>query len=164
MDYIRVFEIMASVLFAIYLFWGSMQDAKEMKVARYTHLLGLVAIIWIMIARGVLHVDTAVGGSVFWRQYLWEIIVVWLLQFIGYKLRFYGLADVFVIGLCASFYYFESEIYRCLFFYFVLYATSGILLLLMQLIHGNLKGFRLKEKVAFIPYISIAFFLTKWVV
>ena len=164
MNYIRVFEITASILFAGYMFWVSMQDAKEMQVARYSHLLGVVAVVCAMIGTGILGTGSAGAGNDFWQQNLWEIIVIWLLQFIGYKHRFYGLADVFVTGLCASFYYFESRTYACLFFYFASYAVAGILLLVTQLAIGNLKGFRLRQKVPYIPYISVAFFLTKWVI
>ena len=164
MNYIRVFEIMASVLFGIYLFWVSMQDAKELQVARYSHLLGVTAIVCMMVARSVWRTEHVVGALDLWGTQLWEIVVIWVLQFIGYKLRFYGLADVFTMGICATFYYFDSGRYQCLVFGVVLYAVSGILLLAIELARGNLKGWKLKQKVPYIPYIAVAFFLTKWVI
>ena len=164
MDYVHVLEIMASALFVAYLIWAMQQDVKEMQVARYTHLLGLGAII-ISALSTTINGQLDVGNTeVLWRQNLWEIVVVCLLQFIGYKLRCYGLADVFLISLCSAFYYFQSAQYHCLYFYFVLYAISGVLLLFVELCRGNLKGLKLKQKVPYIPYISIAFFLTKWVI
>lgn len=164
MNYVRGFEIMASVLFGAYLFWVSMQDAKEMQVVRYSHLLGVVAILCVLLTRCVWSAGSVVEAGTIWKVHLWEIGVVWLLQFIGYKIRLYGLADVFVVGICATFYYFASGKYQCLFFGVALYAVSGILLLLVEFARGNLKGWKLEQKVPYIPYVAVAFFLTKWVI
>ena len=164
MDYIHVLEIMASVLFAAYLLWAVQQDVKEMKVARFTHLLGLGAVMVSILASAMSRHLESGNIEKIWTQNIWELAVVFLLQYIGYKLRCYGLADVFVIGLCSLFYYFQSAEYRCLYFYFLLYAIAGTILLFVQLCCGNLKGLKLKQKVPYIPYISIAFFLTKWVI
>ena len=164
MDYIHVFEIMASILFIAYLFWASLQDVREMKVARYTHLLAVLAIICTILSKVVCCMDSSVYENRLWLRNLWEILLSCSFHWIGCRLCFYGLADVFVMNLCDVFYFFQSGTYGCLFFCFASYATSGILLLVVQLINGNLKGFHLKRKVPYIPYISIAFFLTKWVI
>ena len=164
MNYIRAFEIMASVFFLLYLLWATMQDAKEMCVARYTHLLGVVAIILIMIVRGIFRIEGISHENALWIKNLWEIGSACAIQWLGHKMQGYALADVFVLNICTIFHFFEGGSYRCLLFYFAFYALSIVLLFAAQLINGNLKGVNLKKKVPFIPYLSVAFFLTKWVI
>ena len=45
MNYVPEFEIMVSCIFMAYLAWVSWQDYREMQVVRYSHGLGLLAIV-----------------------------------------------------------------------------------------------------------------------
>lgn len=164
MSYAHVFAIMSNLLFVMYLLWASFQDLRQMRIARYTHLLGCVAIICAMLSKDIFVVSRMRWMATVWVQNVWEIAIVIILQIIGYYFKCYGLADVFTICICVMFYYFETGIYRCLFFYFLFYAMAGLLLVVTQCAMHNVKGLNFKKQVPFIPYVSIAFFLTKWVI
>lgn len=157
MSYIREFATMDNILFSGYLLWISIQDIKEMKVARYSHILGVMAIVWAAVSQN--YGDEAL----FSIHSICELMLIFVLQLVGYHCKCYGLADVIVICICSLFYFFQNAGEQCLRFYFVLYAISGILLVITQLQKGNIKGGSLKKPIPYIPYISVAFFLTKWV-
>ncbi len=148
---------MDKILFAIYLIWISVQDFKTMQVVRYSHLLGITAIVLAATEHGL---NVAATVSV---MNVAEIVLVCLLEITGYFLKCYGLADVFSVCICAAFYFFESNRYECVLFTLLLQSVSGILLIVVQMFKGNIKGLHLKQSVPYIPYISVSFFLTKWV-
>lgn len=164
MNYAHGFAIMSNFLFVAYLLWASWQDLCQMCVVRYTHLLGCAAIICAMFSNEIFAMLQMPLSTNEWIQNGWEIIIVIILQIIGCYFKCYGLADVFTICICVIFYYFETGIYKCLFFYFGFYVTAGLLLLVTQCAMNNVKGLNLKKQVPFIPYLSVAFFLTKWVI
>lgn len=143
---------MDKLLFLLYLIWISYQDFREMQVVRYSHLLGLAAIVWAI----VIHGDSGV--------FSWELLMVYLLQIIGFALKWYGLADAIVMCICATFYCAIVGSTRCFLFCFAMQAMAGILLILVQILKNNINGLKLKKPIPYIPYISIAFFLTKWVI
>ena len=151
---------MANVIFSIYLIWVSLQDYREMQVVRYSHGLGIAAIL-LEILRIVFLQD---GSDIYkvW-EYMWAGVILLLLQMAAYLFKLYGVADMFVFLLCGMFLLFQKGTGCYLTMYFMIHAVSGILLLVVQFIKGNVKGANLRQPVPYIPYISIAFFLTNMV-
>ena len=151
---------MASLIFGGYLIWVSWQDIQEMQVVRYSHLLGVLAI--------VLHVISSLlsdNGSEFYcvKKYLSAGSLLLVLQILAHFLNLYGLGDVIVFFLCSMYMLLEKGVEQYLLAYFMLQAISGSLLLAVQFLKGNIKGMRLRAPVPYIPYISVAFILTNMV-
>lgn len=149
---------MGKLIFMGYLLWSSMQDKKEMQVVRYTHLLGAFAVI----CSGVQYLRSRATAG--------EIVVMGLaavclmfMQLLAWKCRMYGLADVIVFCLIGLFFMFEKGIAEGIMGYLYVYAVSGAMLGVVQWGKGNLKGVRLRQPIPYIPYISVAFFLTNMV-
>ena len=151
---------MANVIFSIYLIWVSLQDYREMQVVRYSHGLGIAAIL-LEILRIVFWRDGSETYIV--REYMSAGFVLLLLQVVACLFKLYGIADMIVLFLCGIFLLLRKGIEYYLMAYFMAQAISGILLLMFQFIKGNVKGTNLRNPVPYIPYISIAFFLTNMV-
>ncbi len=162
MNCIREFATMDNVLFALYLIWISVQDLKDMQVVRYSHLLGVTAVGWNVIANGFYSVGAFLTDGTLAMHFM-EIAVVLLLQTLSCIFKCYGLADALTICLCSIFYFFKSNRYQCVLFSLLLQSVSGVLLIVVQIFKDNIKGLQLKQAVPYVPYISVAFFLTKWV-
>ena len=148
---------MASLIFTGYLIWVSWQDHKEMLVARYSHGLGLMAVVILAIVQKN---DIAVR---FWEYVLGAAVIV-AVQMTAYKGNFYGMADVLVFLMCGLYFLFQKGPQLYLTSYVMVYAISGCLLLLVQMARRNIRGMYLCNPVAYIPYISVAFVLTNVVV
>lgn len=156
-------EAMADNLFCMYLIWVSCQDAKERLVVRYSHLPGILAVLW----------KSAVvpSGNPAWTEILFTGLILLLLQYISCRVHLYGVADGIVFWVCSMFCTVEhlgtkpagDMFLQGLTACFMIQAVAGILLLLVQLGGRNVRGRSLKVPVAYIPYISCAFFLTKGV-
>ncbi len=157
MSYEQGFEIMAEFMFAGYLLWVSWQDCREMQVVRYSHGLGLLAVIILVFSK---------GGTVltYLPEYLAGVGILMGVQAAAYKCRLYGLADVLVLFMCGLFLLFLKGPENYLLSYSVLFAVSIVLLILVQLWKKNLHGLQLRKTVAYIPYICTAFILTNAVV
>ncbi len=156
MNYVPESEIMADCLFTIYLLWVSCQDAKEMQVVRYSHLPGLFAVFWKL----WLFEMPGVEG---WFEFFLRVFTLFVIQFVSYRFRLYGLADAIVFFLGGMFLVTKTGLYDFLMFNFMFQAIAGILLLAVQIVKRNVRGTCFKEPVPYIPYISVAFFLTKGV-
>lgn len=156
MNFAQGLEIMADLFFVAYLIWVSWQDNKEMQVVRYSHLLGLFAVVLQVILQ-----KTRIVNSL--NEYFIAISVLLLLQSIAYHFKLYGFADVIVFFLCGTFLLLEKGAEKYLMAYFLVQAVSGSLLLLAQFAKGNVKGLNLKRPVPYIPYICFAFILTNMV-
>lgn len=159
MNFEQGLEIMASIVFYMYLIWVSRQDLKEMQVVRYSHILG-VAAIFLQIVPKALQSDSRIYEA---REYWVAVMVLLFLQMGACFLRMYGLADVFVCFLCDIFFLLEYGLEYYLPAHFLMQAIAGGLLLMVQLVKGNVKGTRLKRPVPYIPYLSVAFILTNMV-
>lgn len=163
MNFVPGSETMADSLFYVYLIWVSCQDTKERLVVRYSHLPGIVAVLW--------KLSVVSSGDLAWAELLFTGLVLLLLQYISCRVHLYGVADGIVFWVCGMFCTMEhlgTELTGDLFLQgmtmcFAIQAVAGILLLLVQLAGRNVHGRSLKEPVAYIPYISCAFFLTKGV-
>lgn len=156
MNFAQELEIMANLIFVTYLAWVSWQDNKEMQVVRYSHLLGLFAVLWEVILQKARIVNSL-------NEYFIAVLVLLVLQSISYYFKLYGFADVIVFFLCDTFLLFEKGTKKYLVTYFLVQAVSGNLLLLVQLVKGNVKGLNLKRPAPYIPYICFAFILTNMV-
>ncbi len=157
MSYEQGFAIMADVAFAVYLLWVSKQDYREMQVVRYSHGLGLAAIIILALLNRKDIMECPM-------EYILGVVFVWLMQIIAYKCHLYGIADILVFFVCGLYFLMRKGPELYLAAYMVLHALSCFLLLVIQIIKRNVKGMRLSKPVAYIPYISIAFVLTNVVV
>ncbi len=160
MNFVQGFEITASIVFGIYLIWVSWQDFKEMQVVRYSHLLGVAAIFLqtiqlILLEKGCTNYEA--------KEYLAAAVILLLFQVVAYWFKLYGPADVFVCYLCGVFFILDKGVEHCLIAYFALQAIAGCMLLIIQFMKGNVKGVCLRKPVPYIPYISVAFFLTNMV-
>ena len=51
MNYGQGFEVMADLVFTGYLIWAAWQDQREMMVVRYTHGLGLLAVLMLAVVK-----------------------------------------------------------------------------------------------------------------
>lgn len=151
---------MASLIFGVYLLWVSCQDVQEMQVVRYSHLLGVLAFLLQAVVKIILPNAMDLHSMV---EYLSAGLVLMVLQLMAYFFRLYGLADVFVFLLCGLYMLLEKGVDRYLLAYFMVHAISGSLLLVVQLLKGNVKGMHLRCSVPYIPYISVAFILTNMV-
>ena len=147
---------MASVLFVAYLIWVSWQDKKEMQVIRYSHVLGIMAIVLQVV---ILKVDGVDVG----RNCLIAMVHLSVLQVIAYKFQWYGMADVIVLFLCGIWIFLTKGNEDYLRIYFLMQAIAGCLLWCVQWLKKNVKGLCLRHPVAYIPYISFAFILTNMV-
>ena len=98
MSFVQGLEIMASLVFCIYLIWISWQDYIEMKVVRYSHLLGIAAIFLLVILE-----KRKVCFSV--KEFIFAGFVLLFLQIIAYYFKLYGFADVIVLFLCGLFFF-----------------------------------------------------------
>ena len=157
MNYELGFAIMANVIFVMYLFWVSWQDFKERLVVRYSHGLGVLAIILLAILKKE---DIADAPMEYWVG----LIFVLLIQVAAYKYRLYGLADVLVFLICGLYFLVQKGPQLYLTAYILLQALAGCFLLGVQIAKRNVQGVRLYKPVAYIPYISFAFILTNVVV
>ena len=157
MSYEQGFAIIADIIFAIYLLWVSHQDYREMQVVRYSHGLGLAAIV-------VLTILNKRDFMEYPMEYITGVIVVLMIQVIAYKCHLYGMADILVFFVCGLYFLISKgpEVYFTA--YMVLQALSGCFLLMIQIVKNNVKGVHLCKPVAYIPYISFAFILTNVVV
>lgn len=155
MSFARESEIMAEFIFGAYLIWVSVQDYREMCVIRYSHLLGLAAVMLQSVC-----CLRAEPDRVYLNVFLSIILLV--LQLGAYRFRLYGTADIFVFFLCGIFLLnrFGADFLTA---YFLIQALSGGMLMGMQFMKRNVKGLHLRRPVAYIPYISVAFILTNMV-
>lgn len=147
---------MASFIFVVYLIWISWQDYKEMQVVRYSHLVGALAIVLQASLNG-----RKIAGDL--GEYFLAFLVLLFLQLIACWLKIYGFADVIVFFLSGIFLLLEKGTKNHLLAYFLMQAISGGLLLVVQMVQGNVKGSKLKQPVPYIPYICVAFILTNMV-
>lgn len=157
MSYEQGFAITANAIFYVYLLWVSGQDHHEMQVVRYSHGLGLAAVVILAV--------------LYWRDikenptgYMLGLIFVWMIQVIAYKCHLYGMADVLVFFICGLYFLTWKGPRLYLIAYILLQALAGCFLLIVQIIKRNVKGGHLCKPVAYIPYISFAFILTNVVV
>lgn len=157
MNYGHGFEIMASVIFIGYLLWVSWQDYREKMVVRYSHGLGLMAIVILLLLRRHAIAEQPL-------EYLIGVCIVLISQGVAYKCSFYGLADVLVFLMCGLYFLVQKGPHLYLTAYVMVLAVSGCALLLVQIFKGNVKRLHLRKAVAYIPYICFAFVLTKVVV
>lgn len=157
MSYAQEFAIMADAIFAIYLLWVSKQDYREMQVVRYSHGLGIAAIV-------ILVILNRKEIMMYPMEYILGVLFALLMQIIAYQCHLYGMADILVFFVCGLYFLMRkgSELYFTS--YMLLHALAGCLLLMIQIIKRNIKGMRLCKPVAYIPYISVAFILTNVVV
>ena len=157
MSYEQEFAIMADLIFMVYLIWVSWQDQKEMMVVRYSHGLGLFAIVIL-----------AIGHNEMIATMPWEcgvgFLIVLFVQIVAYQCKFYGMADVFVFTMCGLYFWLQKGPQLYLTAYVTVMAVSGCLLLAVQIVKRNVNGVCLRKSVAYIPYISVAFVLTNMVV
>ena len=156
-------EIMVDIIFVLYLIWVSWQDYKSMEVVRYSHLSGLFAIVLQLFLQVILHnvmgdkmIEKIIAGFL-------ACFVLLVTQIVGCFIRLYGVADGIVFFLCGLFMIVKEGAEGFMQSFLWLIAVSGVLLLVVQAMKGNLKGVGLKRPVPYIPYISFAFILTKWV-
>lgn len=156
MSFVQGLEIMASLVFCIYLIWISWQDYIEMKVVRYSHLLGIAAIFLLVILE-----KRKVCFSV--KEFIFAGFVLLFLQIIAYYFKLYGFADVIVLFLCGLFFLVRKGTEQYLLAYFIVQAISGTLLFGVQIFKKNVHGLKLQHPVPYIPYISVAFILTNMV-
>lgn len=157
MSYGQEFAIMASLVFTGYLIWVSWQDHKEMLVARYSHGLGLGAVlILVMVQKN--DIIEHLG------EYAIGFAVVLTVQMAAYKGACYGRADVLVFLMCGLYFLCQKGPQLYLTAYLMVQAVSGCLLLLVQTARHNIHGMYLRKPVAYIPYICVAFVLTNVVV
>lgn len=156
MNYEPEFGIMADCIFAVYLLWVSRQDIKEMQVVRYSHILGVSAIIIKIFWQKVFIVTC-------WIEIILAFFVLLITQYISHRLKLYGLADSIVLFLGGMYFLTEGSLVWTLTAYYMFQAIAGILLIVVQSAKGNIKGTGLRKPVPYIPYISVAFFLTKGV-
>lgn len=160
MNFVQEFEITASIVFYIYLIWVSWQDFKEMQVVRYSHFLGMTAL-FLQIIQLILLEKGCVNNEA--KEYLVAVLMLLLLQVVACWFKIYGIADAFVCCLCSVFFVLDKGIEHCITAYFMMQAIAGCMLLIVQFIKGNIKGVSLRQPVPYIPYISVAFFLTNMV-
>lgn len=99
----------------------------------------------------------------FW-EYGIGIAVILMVQIVAYVGDFYGIADVLVFLMCGFYFLFQKGPQLYLTAYVMVYAMSGCLLLLVQMVKRNISGMYLRRPVAYIPYIYVAFVLTNVVV
>lgn len=151
---------MASLIFLLYLIWVSWQDVQEMQVVRYSHLLGALAIVLQVILSLLSDNGSELDCA---KEYLSAGSLLLVIQILAYYFKLYGLADVLVFFLCGLYMLLEKGVERYLMAYFMVQAISGSLLLVVQLLKGNVKGMHLRCSVPYIPYISVAFILTNMV-
>lgn len=148
---------MASISFTGYLIWVSWQDYREMMVVRYSHCLGLVAVIILTVLN-----RQAIKAQP--MAYLAGLIMVLLVQIVAYKCRLYGMADILVFFMCGLYFLVTKGPELYLIAYIMVPAVSGVLLLIVQILKKNVRGVHLHRPVAYIPYICVAFVLTNVVV
>lgn len=149
---------MGKLIFMGYLLWSSVQDRKEMQVVRYTHLLGIFAVVcsgWSYLRSMATTEELVVMGL--------AAACLIFTQLLAWKCRMYGMADVIVFCLTGLLLLFEKGITEGIMGYLYVHAVSGGMLGVVQWGKGNLKGVRLKQPIPYIPYISVAFFLTNMV-
>ena len=147
---------MADIGFIVYLLWVSRQDMKEMQVVRYSHIIGMLAVVLQVFSHGPWCI-----GSI--CAYFLAFLILLFLQFAAWLFKLYGFADVIVLFLSGVFLLLEKGTEKYLLAYFMVQALSGSLLLMVQLAKGNVKGMDLKRPIPYIPYISFAFILTNMV-
>lgn len=157
MNYGQGFAIMASVIFIGYLLWVSWQDYKEMMVVRYSHGLGLLAVIMLAIIQRSTIAEHPL-------EYLLGLGVVFFTQFAAYRCHVYGMADVLVFFMCGLYFLLQKGAHGYMLAYFMVLAVSGCLLIGVQIARRNIKGLYLCKPIAYIPYICVAFVLTNVVV
>lgn len=157
MNCVQGFEITAEGIFYGYLLWAAWQDHREKLVVRYTHILGLAAVMLLLYMR-----KEAVFAEIL--LYGWNVLLICILQAAAYRWHLYGLADAFVFCLCGFFFLMKYGCEMYLSVYLLVFALSGCMMLFVQMYKGNIKGVRLLMPTAYIPYISFAFFLTNVVV
>lgn len=157
MSYGLGFVIMADLIFIGYLIWVSWQDYKEMMVVRYSHGLGLLAVVILAVVQKEMIVVRPL-------EYVIGTVIVVFVQVVAYKCNFYGMADVFVFFMCGVYFLLQKGPQLYLTAYVTVTAMSGCLLLMVQFAKRNIKGVHLCKPVAYIPYICVAFILTNVVV
>lgn len=153
MNFTLELETMAKVIFGGYLGWISYQDYRSMQVVRYSHLAGLLAVL----------LETLRNRSQivsFFQDYAVAASIIALLQAVAQRGHFYGLADIITIYLCCIFFLVQQGPDDWMLFFCLLQAISGVLLISLQILKGNVKMLHLKRPVPYIPYISVAFILT----
>lgn len=148
---------MASLIFTGYLLWVSWQDQREMLVARYSHGLGLLAVV-------ILAIGQKDDIAARFLEYGIGLIVILTVQMAAYKSNSYGMADVLVFLLCGLYFLFQKGPQLYLTAYVMVSAMSGCLLFMVQIVRRNIRGMYLRRPVAYIPYICISFILTNVVV
>ncbi len=180
MKYAPEFEIIADFLFVGYLLWASLQDIRQMQVARYTHVVGVIAVCMRIVCRcGNVNleaqgfyesVDTLVesilrpkGMPAYWVEWLLSMCLHAGLQYMSQLCRLYGLADAIVFFLCGMYWSIGYGMYSSLMGSMLLQSIAGILLFVVQIAKKNLKRMHFKAPVPYIPYIFVAFFLTNGV-
>ena len=157
MSYVQGFAIMADVTFVIYLLWVSKQDYREMQVVRYSHCLGVAAIVMLVILNRKNIMEYPM-------EYVLGVIFVLLIQIIAHKCHLYAMADIIVFFVCGVYFLVRKGPESYFTAYMLHQALAGCLLLVIQIVKRNVKGVRLCRPVAYIPYISFAFILTNVVV
>ena len=157
MNYGQGFEVMADLVFTGYLIWAAWQDQREMMVVRYTHGLGLLAVLMLAVVKRGVIMECPV-------EYLLGLSVVMLIQFAAYRCHCYGTADVLVFLMCGLYFLLKKGPYLYFTAYVMVPALSGCLLLMVQMARRNVQGVYLRRPVAYIPYICVAFILTNVVV
>lgn len=153
----RALETMAEGIFLIYLGWCSLQDFKEMQVIRYTHILAGVSLFVLAASKqSICKEELFIYGC--------AIGFLALLQGAAYAWKLYGVADMFVFTGCGIYFMLSEGVSEGMLAYAILQAVSGAVLFVVQLMKKNIKGLYLARPVAYIPYISVAFILTKVVI
>ena len=141
---------MTAVLWVILwcsLLYGCITDIKSQKVYNFTWWFGGLA-----------------AGGLLWRSLcaelsvaaLWSLIVYMALQF-GLFAHMYGRADCYAFCVCAIA---EASMGMVFSDYLILMLLALGLLFPVQLLRRNIAGNgNLKQPVAFLPYISLAFLI-----
>ena len=97
MNYEQGSAIIADIIFVIYLLWVSQQDYREMQVVRYSHGLGLAAIVVLIILNRRELMEYPM-------EYIMGVIFVLLMQIIAHKCHLYGMADILVFFFCGLYF------------------------------------------------------------
>ena len=161
MNCVPEFETMVSAVFIGYLLWVSWQDYKSMQVIRYSHGMGLFAVILKIISQVFL--QGMKKETIYEHLFasLLAVIVLLCIQIAACLLHLYGTADGMVFFLCGLFLLVQEGTEQYMLSFLWMTALSGGMLLVVQVLKGNIKGVALKHPVPYIPYISFAFILTK---
>ena len=153
MNCVQGFEIMADIIFLLYLIWTAIQDVREMQVVRYSHLLGILGVF----LQFFLQKENVFCYPI---EYFTAFLVLFFWQIAAGRLKLYGVADAIVFFMNGVFLLGKIGPEKYLLAFFVHQALAGIMLLAVQIAKRNIKGTKLLHSVPYIPYICFAFCLT----